>query len=297
MLVTAKSGHWPPRSVRRSPVGRVRPVAGLAMALLVIVGAVEIPACWAAAGPLSGTNYKAVGATADSYDYWREQAKSAGRIRYVPDPARQRDVVQQFEVLPGDNNVFGSSAKGERAEVTRTTDLGGFVDGQTMVMSWSVFIDSDFASPSGDWNNFVQTHASGAGAQSPWQLNLRGDQAELRMRVYGGGQWSGTRQPVGSVAKWFSLGTLPKNEWHDFLVEVRFGCKKNGYARLWHNGQLMTDTGQLAIGYCGDPGIYWKQGFYRAAYDKPTRLRFDDTYRWAKVSDAFAHYRWNMSHR
>jgi hypothetical protein len=43
--------------------------------------------------------------------------------------------VQQFAVQLGDNNVFGSSYQGERAEVTRLSDLGGFVAGQTIVMS------------------------------------------------------------------------------------------------------------------------------------------------------------------
>lgn len=268
------------------------------MCAVAIVISVNAPSAAAASGPLTHSNYKSVALGTDTYAYWREQSKAPDRVTYVPDPAGQRGTVQRFEVLPGDTDVFGSSAVGERAEVTRLSDLGGFVDGQTIVMSWSVFIDSGFASPPGDWNNFVQTHvAGGNGQQSPWQLNLSGDDAQLRMRLYGGGQWSDGGQPRGSVAEWFSLGPLPKGQWHDFLAEVRFGCTGAGYARVWRNGSLLVDAPDRAIGYCGDPGLYWKQGFYRAAYDKPTRLWFDDTFRWSSVADAFAHYGWSLSHR
>lgn len=267
------------------------------MAGVTILFAVSAPSAWAASGPLTHSNYKSVAAGSDSYAYWGEQAKSPDRVMYVPDPAGQRGMVQRFEVLPGDNHVFCSNPMGERADVTRLSDLGGFVDGQTIVMSWSMFIDSGFASPPGDWNNFVNFHVAGGAAQSPWQLNLTGDDAQLRMRLYGGGQWSDTKQPPGSVAEWFSLGLLPKGQWHDFVAEVRFGCTGTGYARVWRNGSLLVDAQNRAIGYCGDPGMYWKQGFYRSAYDKPTRLWFDDTFRWASVADAFAHYGWSMSHR
>lgn len=264
----------------------------LILATVALCSGLNAPSAWAAQTPMSHSNYGSLPMGADSYAYWREQAKTPDRVMYVPDPAGQRAIVQRIDVRPGDNDVFGSSSKGERAEVTRASDMGGFVDGQTIVMSWSVFIDSGFASPPGDWNNFVQTHVAGSAAQSPWQLNLTGDDAKLRMRLYGGGQWSKVDQPVGSVAEWFSLGALSKNQWHDFVAEVRFGCTATGTARVWSDGKLLVEATNRAIGYCDDPGLYWKQGFYRAAYAKPTRLWFDDTYRWANVVDAFAHYNW-----
>lgn len=246
---------------------------------------------WSDSGPLTRTDYASISAGSSSYEYWSEQAKAPNRVMYVADPSGQRGVVQRVEVRPGDNNVFSSNT-GERAEVVRLNGLGGIVDGQTIVMSWSTFIDSGFASPSGGWNNFVQFHVAGAVGQSPWLLNLSGDDAELGMRLIGGGDWNTSKQPPGSAEQWISFGPLPKGQWSDFVIEVRFGCTGAGYAKVWRNGKLLVDVRERKIGYCGDPGLYWKQGFYRAAYDKTTQLWFDDTYRWVKASDALDHYGW-----
>ena len=176
--------------------------------------------------------------------------------------------------------------------MTAQATLGGFVDGQTIVLSWSTLIDSGFDSPSGDWNNFVQIHATGGTAPSLWQLNLAGADADFKMRLYGGGDWTGSSTPADAVAEWFSLGRLSKNQWHDFVVELRFGCTGKGYAKVWLDGKQITDAQNRKIGYCGDPGMYWKQGFYRSAYSKTTRLWFDDTLRWGNSNDAFAYYGW-----
>ena len=282
----------PHGATRRGGLGRGWAALLSTFTALAIVSGVTSPQAAAASGPLTHSNYNSLAATGRVEPYWRPQAKSDDRIAYVPDPLGQRGTVQQFAVQPGDNNVFGSSNQGERAEVTRLSDLGGFVEGQTIVMSWSTMIDSHFASPPGDWNNFVQTHVTGGSAQSPWQLNLRGDDAELRMRLYGGGQWTESGQPEGSAAEWFDLGPFTKDHWHDFVAQVTFGCNGNGLARVWMDGRQLVDAVNRKIGYCGDPGLYWKQGFYRASYDKPTQLWFGDTFRWKSVTDALAHYGW-----
>lgn len=250
----------------------------------------------AAPGPLSRTEYATVAAFTNDYSYWSEQAKSSTRVLYESDPAGQRGVVQRIEVQPGDTNVFGSGT-GERAEVTAQEPLGGFTDGQTIVMSWSTLIDSGFESPSGGWNNFVQIHAAGGTSPSPWQLDLAGADADFKMRLFGGGDWSPSATPVGAVQEWLPLGRLSKNQWHDFVVEVQFGCKGNGDAKVWLDGKQIVDAQNRKIGYCGDPGMYWKQGFYRSAYSKTTRLWFDDTLRWANSNDAFAYYGWPINGR
>jgi len=258
-----------------------------------MIGGLNIPLARAESGPLTRSDYDSVAAGADEYSYWREQVKVPGRITYVNDPAGQRGIVQRVEVRPADNNVAVRNGNtGERAEVLKQGDLGSFADGQTIVMSWSTFIDSGFASPPGGWNCFVQIHVTGGKAQSPWQLSLVGDEAELKLRLFGGGEWSDSEQPAGSVEEWFSLGMLPKNQWNDFVMEVRFDCTGAGFARLWRNGKQLVDAQNRKIGYCGDPGLYWKQGFYRAAYDKTTELWFDDTFRWRSPIDAFGHYGW-----
>lgn len=256
-----------------------------------IAAAVLITVVPRGVSPVTRTAYDSVPALTSDYPYWNEQVKSSSRVLYESDPAGQRGVVQRIEVQSGDENVFGSGM-GERTEVTATGVLGGFVDGQTIVMSWSTLIDVGFESPSGGWNNFVQIHPAGGGGQAVWQLNLVGADADLKMRLVGGGDWTGSTNPAGSVQEWLPLGPLPKNQWHDFVIEVRFGCTGSGYAKVWLDGKQLADAQERKIGYCGDPGMYWKQGFYRSAYGKTTRLWFDDTLMWANPDDAFAYYGW-----
>lgn len=274
------------RHTRRKPI-----VALIALICTIIASTVSRSPARADPGPLTRTNYQSVAALTNDYAYWREQVKSSVRVLYENDPAGQRGVVQRVEVQPGDNNVFGSQ-RGERAEVTARDGLGGFTDEQTVVMSWSTFIDSGFSSPETKWNNFVQIHSSGGSAFSPWELNLVGDEPELAMRLFGGGDWSSSQPPTVAVQEWLPLGPLSKNQWHDFVIEVRFSCTGKGFAKVWRDETTLVDVQDRKIGYCGDPAMYWKQGFYRSPHNKTTRLWFDDTMRWANWSGAFADYGW-----
>ncbi len=86
------------------------------------------------------------------------------------------DTVQRIEVLPGDGSTAPKG--GERAQVHSPGKLGVFQDGDAIVMSWGLMIDSTFASPPGTWNAFVGIHAGGGGNQGPWKLSLAGDQAD-----------------------------------------------------------------------------------------------------------------------
>lgn len=265
------------------------------LCLAIVLAVQEAPSAHAQPVPLTRTDYDLLPWGSNDYRYWFAQVKSPSRITYLSDPVGQRGLVQRVDVQPGDNGVAtGPENRGERAEVMQYGGLGGFLDGQTIVMSWSVFIDSYFSSPQGLWNTFVQLHAGGGAAQSPWQLNLVGDQADLKMRIVGAvGDWSDSKQPTGTITEWMSWGSLPKNQWNDLLAEVRFGCTGDGFVKVWLNAELLVDAENRKIGYCGDPGNYWKQGFYRSAHPKTTRLWFGDTFRWANAADALAHYGWS----
>ncbi|MCV7227532.1 heparin lyase I family protein [Mycolicibacterium komossense] len=265
-------------------------MAGVVLASL---SAMNAPFAWAASPPVTQTNYDSVSPGSSDYDYWVEQVKASGRVRYVPDPEGQRGIVQRIEVKSGDTQVYGSGMDAERAEVTqRTGDLGGFVDGQSIVISFGVLLDPSFSSPENNWNIFSQIHAAGGGNRPPFSLSFSGDQPEVLMALEGGGQWQKSGQPDGSVRSRFQLGSLSKGEWHDFVVELQFGCNGDGHVTVWLDGQMSTDADNQRIGYCGDPGMYWKQGVYRAADDADLTLWFSDTYRWADMNDALAHYGW-----
>lgn len=246
--------------------------------------------------PLWRTRYDTVANGSSTYVDWDEATKDPSRIMYVYDPLGQRGIVQRVELYPGDNNVLGSG-EGERAQVLPRSGasgyLTGFRDGDQVIMSWSIMLPTDFASPDGGFNNDKSTHASGGGNQSPFQSNIMTDAANWAVRIYGGGTWLSWGQPAGSVGEWFQLGTLSKNQWHDIVLEMRYGSTGSGYIRVWRNNVKVLDATNRKIGYTGDPGMYYKQGFYRAPYTKITRYWNDDTFRWASVTDAFSYYGWS----
>lgn len=281
----------PSRLGRHSPLFAVTALALTLVSSICVVNPAKATAggpspASAVSGLISRTNYRSVPVGASEDGYWNEHVSAPDRVRYVDDPLGQRGTVQRIEVRPGD-----ASSGGERSHVLNQSKLGGFQDGDTIVMSWGLMIDSTFASPPGGWNNFVAIH-DGGGAQAPLELSLATDQADLVLDLVGAsGDWIPEGQPAGIVRETLHLGPLPKDRWHDFGIEVRFGCTGTGYVQLWVDGQHLVDARDRKIGYCGDPGMYWKQGFYRSVYDKTTRLWFSDTYRWASIPDADNYYR------
>lgn len=265
-------------------------VIGALLALLTV----GIRFAWASSEPMSQTDYGSVFPDSYFYEYWEAQVKQSDRVRYVRDPAGQRGIVQRIEVKSGDTQVYGSGATAERAEVAaKTGDLSRFVNGESVVISFGVRVDPSFASAPESWNIFSQVHASGGGNRPPFALSISGDEPSVQMALEGGGRWEKAGQPDDTVKSRFELGPLPKGEWHDIVVALQFGCEGDGQATVWLDGRLSADASSQAIGYCEDPGMYWKQGVYRAADNADLKLWFSDTYRWANASDALAHYDWN----
>lgn len=268
--------------------------AAVAIGALLALPTVGVRFAWASAEPMSQTDYGSLFPDSYVYEYWEAQAKKSDRIRYVRDPAGQRGIVQRIEIKSGDTQVYGSGARAERAEVAaKTGGLSHFVNGDSVVISFGVRVDPAFVSAPESWNIFSQVHASGGGNIPPFALSISGEEPSVQMALEGGGSWEETGQPEGTVKSRFELGPLPKGEWHDIIVALQFGCEGDGQATVWLDGRLSADASNRSIGYCDDPGMYWKQGVYRAADDTDLKLWFSDTYRWSSSSDALAHYNWD----
>lgn len=243
--------------------------------------------------PIWGTNYASLAPNTDNYGFWGgEQVAVSTRIMYPNDPLGQRGVIQRVECYPTDTNVVGSGS-GQRAEVA--SGGIGFDQGGTYIVSWSTLFPADFYSSDGAWNFFTQIHASGGGNQATHAMIARNSN-DLYCRLYGGGVWVNGSQPTGSVSVTRSLGSLLKGQWCDYVMHIRFGSGTSGeglgFCRIWRNNTLIMDEQNVRIGYYGDPGPYWKQGFYRGSGSAVSRLYFDDTSRWASTTDAFNHYGW-----
>ncbi len=240
-----------------------------------------------------------------------KQLAGPDRVTYVTDPLNQRGVVQKVVVQPGDNlgriaeylqslgiADFGREWQSGTGEVCMSKNfkrMGTFTDGDTVVVSFGVSVDSNFSSPNGDWNNFVSIHSGGAVRVSPFSLHLVGDTPRLKVKVIGGGDFrKSLEDEPPTVFEWVDLGVFPKNEWQDFIAEVHLSSAGGGSVRLWWNGNLAVDLQNRAVGYADEERMYYLQGFYREAFSKTTELWFSDIYKWDRAENALLFYGWDQ---
>lgn len=190
----------------------------------------------------------------------------------------------------GDTDVAGSGS-GERCEIMRDSYAAyknelTLTDGETIVFGTQFYIDPAFTENGFlygtdymAWCNFIQFHHGAGNSQVPWQLNLCTSSARLGHRIVGGGTYSGPYNqdgtPVGSTTEWWWGNTLngggnnapavTKGVWHTLVCSVKFSVAGTGHSKVWLDGNLVHNLANKKIGYSGDPGAYFKQGFYRAA--------------------------------
>ena len=209
------------------------------------------------------------------------QAKDASRIRIDSSLTRQGRYAGRFEVRSGDNNVAGSGS-GERSEVLVTTSLTDGYEGREAYWAWSTYFPQTFDSPSGGWNAFTQFHHSG----STGQVNVHfavNDKTRIGLRVLGG-------DPSSPVRKDFTLASLERGRWYDFVLHVKWSSNPSvGFVETWVNGQLVVPKTFTPTLYPGQ-GVYAKQGYYRSAYAGTTVLYHDGMRRGSTYDEVAAEF-------
>ena len=207
--------------------------------------------------------------------------KESGRVSTVESPVRQGRYAARFEVRSGDNNVAGSGT-GERAEVL---DPGGTnsdaSEGREAYWAWSTYFPSDFDAPMGQWNVFTQFHHSGSTGQSNIHFDVR-DLSTIGLRVMGGNANSPTRRD-------FTLASLTRGKWYDFVFHVRWASDNTGFVEVWVDGNKVVDKTNTPTLYSG-MFAYLKQGYYRSAHSGTTVIYHDGTRRGTSYEDVAAEF-------
>jgi hypothetical protein len=209
------------------------------------------------------------------------QAKDPSRVSINSNMTRQGRYAARFEVRSGDNNVAGSGS-GERSEVLVTTSLTDGYEGREAYWAWSTYFPETFDSPGGGWNAFTQFHHSG----STGQVNVHfavNDKTRIGLRVLGG-------DPSSPVRKDFTLASLERGRWYDFVFHVKWSSNPSvGFVETWVNGQLVVPKTFTPTLYPGQ-GVYAKQGYYRSAYAGTTVLYHDGMRRGSTYDEVAAEF-------
>jgi hypothetical protein len=207
-----------------------------------------------------------------SFSQWSKelQVKASDRATIVRSPFRGGGYAARFEVEPGDRDVAGSGT-GERSEVWLGVEQTGGLEGVESWWTWSVLFPSDFSSPAGNWNYFTQFHHTGSVGQSNIAFVVS-QRKSLELIV-------NSADPLRPHQRFFSLGPLVRGLWIDFVFHVKWSADPHeGFVEAWVGGANVVPFTHVATLYPGQ-GVYLKQGYYRAAFDRPSVVYIDGTRR------------------
>lgn len=74
----------------------------------------------------------------------------------------------------------------------------------------------------------------------------------------------------------FELPELKKEKWHDFVFQIRYSDKQDGYVNMWMNGKQVVSFAGKTAHENGENRFYHKIGLYRDQWPDPMVVYFDD---------------------
>ncbi len=191
-----------------------------------------------------------------------EQAKVKPRATLVS-TARDGAKAVRLHTEPGDNNVSGSG-EWERNDLGLTQALSDCYEGRSGWWAHSIYFPSDYTLPA--WGGVVMDfHHTGSGGQANFHIDAMKD-GGLRFRGNGGSATNPTTYQV-----W--LGPAVKNVWYDFVYQVKWSSKSDGFMRAWVNGVKKLDYSGPTL-YAG-MGCYLKLANYHDASGSPSSVIHD----------------------
>lgn len=136
---------------------------------------------------------------------------------------------------------------------------------QDLWISWKLWVPRDFNDNFSGSNNTQGLSVSQlAGARS---CNTDTDQLSIAMLRVKNGQFFWWLKYMNSVEGVYNnLGSVPKEQWIDLLVNVKLTDKSDGYFRFWINGEQKLDL-KGSTWPCTTEGNYFKMGTYAFGYD------------------------------
>ncbi len=208
----------------------------------------------------------------------------------VSSPRREGAHAARFQIRPHRAGV----AEAERSEVLVSRAVTGGFEGQAWYYAWSTMFPArgnrrGFSGRFGDWNVFTDFH----NVDGPCAANVN----------FGIDATSPSGAPASAPRVYFSLvefaaqncrrvvsrrkhdlGSLRFDHWYDFVLRVRWSADPGvGFVELWVDGERAVPL-SLGATMHNRNGVYWKQGFYRAAYGATNTVYHDGARRGSSLA-------------
>jgi hypothetical protein len=195
------------------------------------------------------------------------------KLRHV---ARDGKRSVRLHTEPGDTDVAGSGANGERNDLRLASIATDCFEGQEQWWAHSVLFPNDYVvPPPGAWGVVFAFHHNGPVGQANFHVDAAFE--GLRLRGYGGETVNTGENSVGEyLSDW--LGA-EKNVWHDFVYQVRWSSFSDGFFIAWLR-KGSEPIGRKVLEHHG-PTLYRGQGCflklanYHLAFGEPTSVIHD----------------------
>jgi hypothetical protein len=231
----------------------------------------------------TGTTHRSAGSWRGDYEtgnfaQWTEVQASRNNPNYpvsavgdtkaeiVRAPVRQGRYAARFITY-----ASRSAPNGDRAEVYTSVGRTGGLEGRQRYYAWSTMFPGagnprGFWPRAGDFNVFTQWHNEVNGCGNNLQLGIaatgRSNRLYSDLSIHDPGDCDHQTGTFHSI-----LGKLRFDAWYDFIVHVEWSSRRNvGSYEIWMNGRQVVHR-KLGATLWNSSGAYWKQGFYRAAFD------------------------------
>ena len=194
----------------------------------------------------------------------------------VTSPVRQGTHAAEFVTYPNQGH-----SDTDRSEVYAGVTSTQGTEGKDRYYAWSTLFPSagnkdGFWPRAGDFNVFTQWHNANNPCGSNIQLGIDSRRGRGESKIYSDLSSRDPRNCDDQVGtRHVVLGRLRFDVWYDFVAHIKWSANSSvGFYELWMNGaQVVKKTfGQTMA---DSQGVYWKQGFYRAAFPR-TNTVFQD---------------------
>jgi hypothetical protein len=220
----------------------------------------------------------------ENFRSWNSDKGASHSIQIVNNPTNSANQVVRFEVRSGDQFWWDRRYQ-KHAERAELSEYGYYNApfGKDMWYSFRTFISPEW--PMSPVRYLIaQWHASpdmGEVLRGP-PLGIEYNAGDFYIRIYHSSKRRMT-ETIPASALYRSDEYSKKGVWHDFLINVKWTYKKDGYLNVWiDRNRVIKYRGP--IGYNDRKGLYFKMGIYRDR-SPDTFVLYHDDYRRGFSSD------------
>jgi hypothetical protein len=194
------------------------------------------------------------------------------KVVSAPEPVREGKTSERFELRTGD--CTGTKEWDDCTNDRERTELGQqpplSVPGREYWYSFSLYVPESYKNIFPVKVSLGQFHQEGA--KSPPVMFQNGN----------GGYWLDLNQTRQKSALLIEEKNL-RGRWHDLLVNARWSKEKDGFVKVWVNGELKFS--REGANLTQDGPVYFKYGIYRSFLSRnkkrrPNQVVYFDAVRW-----------------